>query len=40
MKQARLTCHPQWKYHHRHKILWLELLLLSYSLGGSISAFG
>lgn len=40
MKQARLTCHPQWKYHYRHKILWLELLLLSCSLGGSILAFG
>lgn len=37
MKQAWLTCHPQWKYHHRHKILWLQLLLLSDSLGGSIS---
>lgn len=37
MKLARLTCHPQWKYHHSDKVLCLRLLLLSYSLGGSIS---
>lgn len=41
MKQSWLTCHPQWKCHHRHKTLWLELhSLLSYSLGGSVSALG
>lgn len=25
MKQSWLTCHPQWKCHHRHSIVWLEL---------------
>lgn len=42
MKQSWLTCHPQWKCHHRHNILWLELLhsFLSCSLGGTVSAFG
>lgn len=37
MKQSWVTCHPQWKCHHRHKILWLYSFL-SYSLGRSISA--
>lgn len=42
MKRSWLTCHPQWKCQHKHKILWLALLqsFLSYSLGESISAFG
>lgn len=42
MKRSRLTCHPQWKCHCRHKTLWLQLLhiVLSYSLSGSIAALG
>lgn len=42
MTRSWSDCHPKWKCHHRHAVLWLELLHSHWSctVGRSISALG